>query len=354
MPRTPERRRAENWDHWLYIHHLDMDFPTLHPISDDEFEWKFFEREKRAVVVSSIVDAVLGSPRTQIQFAAGHGVTTTFNAVLRRLNDYEPIRRIPIPIDVARYGADDLTEALWRDIREVIFRELVATNRYERLYGNRKQMFQTLFDTQGFTSFKDYIDSTKQALEGPARDPARLRSALDSFRYGDDMGAVGALLQVLFGNLAIETFLLFDIPSNAPVDTLLVLMSEIKKFDETVRAQPEFPPAAVSEAYFGTAASHDEIRATYARDYYRVPVPPYNRAEAFAILTNHYGNRDPNRRFDSVATILSASYLDDVWKASKSLAGMMEDLKASLLSHLDIPRDRVSYGMFQDPPRGRL
>jgi hypothetical protein len=344
---APKNRAKDNWAHWLHIHRLEAQFPELPRLTDSDFDRKFYQRPDNEVGVTNILAAISGAPRTLIQFTRGHGVTTMFRAVLRRLNS-QPVRRLHVAIDIAEYleSEKDVGDVIWEEILWNVFRQLVSSNWYGQLYGMRQKSFQLVFDTTGYAQFTDYIDAMRVRL---IRSKGGDRDALNSFRCQANLESLGTLFRTLLEKLGIETVLLFDVPHSASQDDLLSLMSEIKAFDEQVRAQGGYPPAAVTEVYFGTAASLRALEATYSRDYHRVEVPAYNPAEVFAILTNHYGVQHVMRPAESVISILSASYLDNVWSATKSLADMMQDLKGSLLKLLDCPRDKVSFGMFQDP-----
>jgi hypothetical protein len=350
-----KRDRAKlNWTHWLHIHGLDTFFPKLPPLEGTDFDRKFYQRPDNEVGVGNISAAIYGASKTQIQFTPGHGATTMFRAVLRRLNS-QPVRRLHIAIDGAEYldGSKDLGDLIWKEIHRKVFLQLLASDWFTSLYGNKKQSFQLLFDYPAFTQFSDYLDSTRtKVLHAKAGDIVD-KEVLASFKYRPDRSSLGDLFETLFLRLGVDTILLFDVPRIAPSDDLLSLMSEIKAFDEEIRRRKDYPAAAISEVYFGTAVSLQTLEATYHRDYHKVVVPPYNRAEVFKILTNHYGVQTFVR--ESVISILSASYLDNIWSASKSLDEMMEDLKQSLLGLLDCSRDKVSFGMFQDPvpPGGR-
>ena len=338
-------RIAQNWAQWLHIHRLDADFPSLHPLMGQDFDHRFFERPVDEVGVTAVLTAALGAPRTQVEFAAGHGVTTMFRAVLRKLTSaYESIRRVHVAIDLADYNADKVCDEFWRDIRRAVFAELVGSNLYGGLYGARRQSFQMLFDRQGYATFDDYLTAAANSVHNSPRDPVRHSEALQSLRYDDNVASLGALFAYLFDELGVATVVLFDVASSASEDTLFALMGEVKSIDEQVRV----PPAAVSEVYFGSASSLSKLRGTYHRDYHRLVVPPYNPAELFAILAKHYGSGAA----DSLIAILHASYVDAVWSSTKPIVTMMDDLRNSLLSRLDCPREHVSYGMFQDAPSG--
>ena len=339
----------QNWAHWLYIHHLATQFPELQPLDDNEFDRKFYQRPDNEVGIKDILSAAYGAPRTMVQFTPGHGGTTMFRAVLERLTSQQ-IRRLYVPIDVARYvdGTDEISDVIWADIHRNVFRQLVTRDWYPHLYAMTKQSFQLLFDSTGFTHFPDYLDSIQTRLLNSLPGDDEDRDTLRTFKYKPDLASLGSLFTTLFENLGVVTVLLFDIPRSAKPKHLLPLMGEIKAFDEQER-KSKFPPAALTEVYFGTASSLTTLKTTYHREYHVVSVPPYTPAEVFAILTRHYGVDYGSHTNQSLITVLSASYLDDVWSSSKSLAEMMRDLKQSLLKRLDCLRDRVSFGMFQDP-----
>lgn len=352
-------RAKDNWDHWLHIHRLDRRFPTLPPLEGADFDRKFYQRPDNEVEigVSNIASAIDGASKTHIQFTPGHGATTMFRAVLRRLNN-QPIRRLHVAIDIAEYleAKKDIGDVIWEEIHRKVFFHLLVSDWYMAFYGNKKQLFQLLFDYTGFTQFSDYLDSCRTRIFSEEKPADRIdEEVLATFKYRPNRSSLGDLFETLFTRLGVNTILLFDVPRTASEDDLLSLMSEIKAFDEEIiRARTDYPAAAVSEVYFGTAVSLKRLEATYNRDYHKVVVPPYTRAEVFKILTNHYSGVQPVLvPTESVISILSASYLDNIWSATKSLNEMMEDLKKSLLNLLDCPRDKVSFGMFQDPvPHG--
>jgi len=346
-------RIKQNWSHWLFIHHLDARFPALPALEGTDFEKKFYQRPANEAGVDDILNAIAGSPRTHIQFTPGHGVTTMFRAVIRRLNS-QSIKRLHVAIEIANYldGDDELGDVIWADIHRDLFRQLVFRDWYTHLHGTRKTTFQLLFDYSRFSSFSDYLDSTRLRLERSVAGDREDRDTLATFKYDSSITSLGALFNILLGQLGVETVLLFDVPRAASTDHLLSLMAEIKAFDEQVRVSAAFPQAALSEVYFGTAGSLKELKGTYHRDYYSLEVPPYNMAEVFSILTSHYGVQYGLQPAQSLITVLSTSYLDDVWSASKTLKQMMDDLKLSLLEHLDCPREELSFGMFQDPAQG--
>jgi hypothetical protein len=351
-----EKQANSNWEHWLYIHNLEPLFPQLPPLKGDDFERKFYQRPENEVGMNDILAAISGAAKTKIVFTPGHGSTTMFHAVLRRLNS-QPTRRLHVPIDIAEYSGQDeeIGDVIWEDIHRNIFRQLMTSDSFTHLHGTRRTSFQLLFDQAGFSNFTDYFDSTRARLVRTNLGSDEEKKILASFKYPPRISSLGDLFHVLLIELGVETVLLFDVPRTADTQDLLSLMSEVKAFDEQVRRRAEFPNAALTEVYFGTSGSLRILEATYHRDYQTVEVPPYNRAEVFAILTKHYGVRYVTypTQTQSLITILSASYLDDVWSSSKSLSEMMNDLKLALLNHLDCSRDRVSFGMFQDPAQAR-
>ena len=346
-------RVKQNWAHWLYIHHLDARFPMLPALEGNDFDKKYYQRPANEAGVDDILGAISGSPRTHIQFTPGHGATTMFRAALRRLNS-QPIRRLHVAIDIAEHmkRGEEIGDILWENIHRDVFRQLVIRDWYTHLHGNKRQSFQLLFDYTGYATFSDYLDSTRARLADSVAGDREDREALLSFKYTPTILSLGTLFKILLGQLGVETVILFDVPRAIDTDGLLSLMGEIKAFDEQVRIKQDFPQAALSEVYFGTAPSLTSLRTTYHRDYYTVDVPPYNRAEVFSLLASHYGVQYGSQPAQSLITILSASYLDNVWSASKTLAEMMDDLKESLLTQLDCARDKVSFGMFQDPAPG--
>jgi len=350
-----ENLAKSNWEHWLYIVNLEQHFPELKPLTGDDFEQKFYQRPENDIGINDILAAISGAAKTKIVFTPGHGATTMFHAVLRRLNS-QPTRRLHVPIDVAKYlGQDEeIGDVLWESIHRDIFRQLMTSDSFTLLHGTRRTSFQTLFDQAGYSDFIDYFYSTKLKLVRAKPGSEDEKKLLASFKYTPRISSLGDLFHVLLIELGVETVLLFEVPRTAKTQDLLSLMSEIKAFDEQVRVRAQFPKAALTEVYFGTAATLGTLEATYHRDYQTLEVPPYNMAEVFAILTKHYGIRYVTypTQIQSLITILSASYLDRVWNSSKSLKEMMEDLKLSLLNHLDCPRNKVSFGMFQDPAPG--
>jgi hypothetical protein len=336
----------QNWDLWLHIHQLEREFPRLRPLSPGDFETVLYQRAEHEIGVNQVATAILGSPLTLAEFAPGHGITTMFRAVRTTLaSAFESSRRLQIAVDLANYDADSLFETLWENIHQDIFRELVSNNWHARLYGQRRQAFQKLFDVTGYATFPDYINAMQRSVD---EDGVGL-STLKSFRYEASVESLVKLFSALFEQLAVETLFMVDIPSDADEETILPLMSEIKAFSDRVAFNKGFPPAAWSEAYFGTADALNTVQGTWERDYHRVVVPPYNPAELYAILTKHYRSK----RDDSLIAILSAYYLDDVWSASEPMTHIMDELRRSLRQRLDCPRDQVSYGMFQDPPGQR-
>jgi hypothetical protein len=347
-----ENLANSNWEHWLYIVNLEPHFPELPPLTGDDFERKFYQRPENEIGMNDILAAISGAAKTKIVFTPGHGATTMFQAVLRRLNS-QPTRRLHVPIDVAKYLGEDeeIGDVLWEHIHRDIFRQLMTSDSFTHLHGTRRTSFQILFDQARFSNFIDYFNSTRARLLHAKPGSDEENKLLASFRYAPSISSLGDLFHVLLIELGVETVLLFDVPRTANTQALLSLMGEVKAFDEQVRIRAQFPKAALTEVYFGTSGTLGTLEATYHRDYQTVEVPPYNMAEGFAILTKHYGVRYVTYpiQTQSLITILSASYLDDVWSSSKSLSEMMRDLKLSLLNHLDCPRNKVSFGMFQDP-----